>query len=60
MTRTTKKASQRTQLRVEANLPAKDLSLATFLLLGTGKHSQGGFIIFKDLREGKREFCFET
>jgi hypothetical protein len=58
MTTTTTKASQRTQLRVEAILPAKDRSLATFLLPGVEKHSQGGFIIFKDPQEGKREFPF--
>jgi hypothetical protein len=45
-------------LKVEAILPAKDLSLATFLLLEIGKRSQGGFIIFKDPQEGKREFPF--
>jgi hypothetical protein len=58
MTRTAKKASHKTELRVEAILPAKELALATFLLPWIGKHSQGGFIIFKDPREGKREFPF--
>jgi hypothetical protein len=56
MTRTIRKASQRIKLRVETILLPKDLPIATLLLPQKRKYVQGRSMIFKDPREGNRDF----
>jgi len=60
MPRTIKKASQRIQLRVEIILLLIDPAFATSLLPGTEKQLPSRSIIFKDVREGKREFLLDS